>query len=71
MHVAIPAVTESNGVAWSPDGATMYYVDSGTQDLLAYDYDLATGKIGASRLLVHVDPHDGVPDGVIVDAEGV
>ncbi|MFD9127634.1 SMP-30/gluconolactonase/LRE family protein [Kitasatospora sp. NPDC059571] len=66
VHTVLPAVTISNGLDWSPDGATAYYADSPTRELRAYRYQ-------DGRLL---DPEpfaaftDGVPDGVAVDAEG-
>jgi sugar lactone lactonase YvrE len=63
-------VTESNGVGWSLDGQTMYYVDSGTPEILAFDYDLSSGRLGHRRTLVRFGDEDGEPDGLIVDAEG-
>ena len=56
-------------LAWSADGATMYYVDSGEQCLRAYPYDVTTGRIGDRRDLVVFAAADGIPDGLIVDAD--
>lgn len=61
-------VTESNGLAWSPDGRTMYYVDTGEPVIQAYDYDLESGSISRRRDLVRIDR--GLPDGLIVDSDG-
>jgi sugar lactone lactonase YvrE len=69
VHVVFTDVTESNGIAWSVDGRRMYYVDSGGQDLMAFDYDPADASVGNGRVLVHVDPDDGVPDGLVVDSD--
>jgi sugar lactone lactonase YvrE len=66
----IPSVTLSNGIGWSPDGTRMYYVDSGTHGLDVLDFDVAAGTFANRRRLVDVDPADGVPDGLAVDAEG-
>lgn len=48
----------------------MYYVDTGEGGLDVFDYDEATGEIGARRRLADVPPEVGVPDGLTVDAEG-
>jgi sugar lactone lactonase YvrE len=67
--VVLDGVTISNGIAWSPDGATAYYVDTTTHRIDAFDYSLATGLSGR-RPLVSVDPELGLPDGLTVDADG-
>ncbi|WP_436495002.1 SMP-30/gluconolactonase/LRE family protein [Actinokineospora sp. HUAS TT18] len=61
-------VTISNGLGWSPDGGTLYYADSPTQRVTAYDYDLDTGTISGARTFAAFD--DGVPDGLCVDRDG-
>jgi sugar lactone lactonase YvrE len=68
----LTGITESNGLGWSPDGATMYYIDSGEPALRvqAFDYDVAGGGIDAGRDLIRFVPQDGICDGLIVDAEG-
>lgn len=65
-------VTESNGLGWSPDGATMYYIDSGEPEprIRAFGFDLASGTLGEARDLVRFPGGGAVPDGLIVDAEG-
>ncbi|HWL43062.1 MAG TPA: SMP-30/gluconolactonase/LRE family protein [Ilumatobacter sp.] len=63
-------VTISNGLAWSADGATMYYVDTPTQQVRAFAYDVATGGLGDGRVFAEVDRADGEPDGITIDAEG-
>jgi sugar lactone lactonase YvrE len=68
VRVVLPEVTESNGVAWSGDGRRMLYVDSGTQDVLVFDYDPAGGTVTNGRTLFSIDERDGVPDGLVVDA---
>jgi len=61
-------VTVSNGLGWSPDGGTMYYVDSPTRQVVACDYDLVSGELGAWRPFATIEA--GFPDGLCVDAEG-
>ena len=63
-------VTISNGIAWSPDDTTMYYVDTTTRGIDAFDYDAETGTIAGRRRLATIEKSAGHPDGLIVDAEG-
>ena len=63
-------VAISNGLDWSLDGRTMYYVDTPTHRIDQFEFDPATGSISARRPFVVVDPRDGNPDGITVDAEG-
>ena len=61
----------SNGIAWSLDKTTMYYVDSPDRRVDAFDYDEATGEIGNRRVAVAVAREYGMPDGMTIDAEGM
>jgi sugar lactone lactonase YvrE len=67
--VMLTGVTISNGLAWSPDGSTAYYVDTPTHRIDAFDYDPVRG-LTARRTVVHVPETDGSPDGLTVDADG-
>lgn len=62
----------ANGLAFSPDGRTMYYSDShpSVQTIWACDYDLAAGTPGPRRVFVDMAPLPGRPDGAAVDVEG-
>jgi len=62
-------VTISNGIGWSPDRRTMYYVDSGPRTLSAYEVN-ETGEIGNGRVMLRLEASEGAPDGLCVDAEG-
>jgi sugar lactone lactonase YvrE len=73
IRAILEGVTESNGLGWSPDGSTFYYVDSGepVPRIRAFAFDADAGTLGTSRDLVSFDPGDGaVPDGLTIDAEG-
>jgi sugar lactone lactonase YvrE len=68
--VAIADTGIANGIGWSPDGAALYFIDSPLQRIDAYEFDPATGDLGARRTVATIDPDDGLPDGLTVDAEG-
>jgi sugar lactone lactonase YvrE len=61
-------LTLSNGLGWSPDGATLYHVDSVPGVVWTRAYDVASGAIGPRRELLRIT--DGTPDGLCVDADG-
>ncbi len=63
-------ITISNGMAWSPNGKTFYYIDTPTREVRAYDYDLDSGVIANSRVAVHMPESLGWPDGMTSDAQG-
>jgi len=68
---AVPGMTLSNGLGWSPDDTTMYLVDSLEYGLDAFDFDAASGSLSNRRRLITCDAEaDGIPDGMAVDAEG-
>tara|TARA_R110002111_G_scaffold53526_3_gene93002 strand:+ start:26 stop:565 length:540 start_codon:yes stop_codon:yes gene_type:complete len=59
----------ANGIGFSLDHKTIYYVDSVAHQIYAYDYDIDTGDISARRMLAPVKSPQ-VPDGLTVDADG-
>jgi sugar lactone lactonase YvrE len=63
-------VTISNGLAWSPDHKTLYYIDTPTREVRAFDYDVATGQIANSRIAIAVGESFGWPDGMTSDSDG-
>lgn len=71
VSVKIKGVSCSNGMAWSPDHATFYYIDTPTRQVTAYDYDISTGSINNKRTIITVPEEYGYPDGMTIDAEGM
>ncbi|MDB5267406.1 MAG: hypothetical protein JWP58_446 [Hymenobacter sp.] len=69
-HVMLRRVTNSNGIAWSLDQRTLYYIDTPTLAVQAFDYDNATGNIAHPRVVVRIPEGSGGPDGMTIDAEG-
>jgi sugar lactone lactonase YvrE len=69
-RVMLDDLTISNGLGWSPDGSTMYLVDSGPRVLHAFAFDGERGEIADGRVLLEVPESVGSPDGMTVDAAG-
>lgn len=79
LHRMADGVTVSNGLAWSPDGRTMYWTDTTSHTVFALDYDPDAGALSARRVFAQfprrpdgqsLDDYGGRPDGAAVDAEG-
>lgn len=63
----------SNGLAFSPDGHTLYHADTLRYVVHAYTYNAVSGELGDRRVFVQLEPTEtdqGRPDGAAVDAEG-
>jgi sugar lactone lactonase YvrE len=63
-------VTISNGLAWSPDYKTLYYIDTPSHEVKAFDYDLKNGTIGNMRVAFELSESLGHPDGMTSDTQG-
>jgi len=66
----LDGVTISNGLAWSHDGGTMYYIDTPTRRIDAFSFEPATGKIGDRRPFLTIPVGAGSPDGMTIDENG-
>lgn len=60
----------SNGLAWSPDGRTMFHTDSRGPWIDRYGFDPATGALSDQTRISDLDEATGRPDGGACDAEG-
>jgi sugar lactone lactonase YvrE len=70
IELVVGDTTLSNGLAWSPDGQSMYFIDSTTQRIDVFDFDGGDGSLANRRCLAEIAAADGMPDGMTVDAEG-
>jgi len=75
----VGAISVSNGLAWSPDGRTMYWSDTHSHCIFAFDFDPAAGSLSRQRVFARFPDkiagqdlagYGGRPDGAAVDAEG-
>jgi D-xylonolactonase len=69
-HVVDEGFHLANGLGFSPDDHTLYFTDTATRTIYAYDYDAATGGVKNRRVFVTVPSTEGLPDGMTVDSEG-
>ena len=63
-------LTISNGLAWSPDGRTMYHADTPALTINAFDFDAASGMPSKRRVFARFEAETDRPDGAAVDSEG-
>ncbi len=68
LHEAFGPVTNSNGIVWSADGKTVFYIDTPRKEVLAFDYD--DGHLRNLRSVVSTAHLDSSPDGMAIDAAG-
>jgi sugar lactone lactonase YvrE len=64
-------LTISNGMAWTEDNRTFYFIDTPTRQIKAYNFDLESGEIEFERIAVEIAEELGYPDGMCIDKEGM
>jgi sugar lactone lactonase YvrE len=69
IRTMLDSVSISNGIVWTKDKKTMYYNDTPTGTIQAFDYDDKTGAISNRRVAVKIPRGSGGPDGMTIDAE--
>jgi len=65
-HEVFGPVTTSNGIVWSADGRTVWYIDTPRREVLAFDYE--HGHLGNMRSAFATGHIDASPDGMAIDA---
>lgn len=73
LSLKVSGVTNSNGICWNADATKMFYIDTPTRNIRAYDYDLESSAISNSRVVVDTAAHgyNSSPDGMTIDADGM
>lgn len=69
VHRRLEDVTISNGIVWTRDAGTMYYIDSPTCRVDAFDFDPDTGGISNQRTAISIPQELGWPDGMAIDED--
>lgn len=67
-HVDGFAIT--NGPTWSLDGRTLYFTNTATRRIFAFDFDPVAGTLSNQRLWLTFNETEGSPDGMTTDANG-
>jgi sugar lactone lactonase YvrE len=62
-------VTVSNGLVWTKDARTMFYIDTPRKNVIAFDFDNSSGVISNERVAFVTTDYAGVPDGMTIDSE--
>jgi sugar lactone lactonase YvrE len=62
-------VTNSNGIVWARDGQTMYYIDTPSKKVRAFDFDVVMGSISQERVVWDTSEDESSPDGMTIDSE--
>ena len=67
----VEPVSISNGIVWTADSGTMYYIDTVPNTVRAYDYDIDTGNVSNERVAIEHQGGEGHFDGMSIDEEGM
>lgn len=70
LTMLLSDVTLSNGLDWNLSNDLLYYIDTTTECVDVFDYEIETGLISDRRMFADLRPAPGRPDGLTVDAEG-
>ena len=67
----LDSITISNGIVWTSDNKTMYYIDTPRGNIRAFDFDVNNSTISNERIVVDVPESLGYPDGMTIDEENM
>ncbi|WP_221564583.1 SMP-30/gluconolactonase/LRE family protein [Alkalihalobacillus sp. TS-13] len=71
IRTVLEGVSCSNGITWSPDEKYMYFIDTPTRKVVAYDFSITKGTISNPRDIIYIPETQGFPDGMTSDEEGM
>ena len=66
----LEGLTIANGLEWNEEATRFYYIDTPTQRVDAFDYDIASGRIENRRVAFDIPKEFGIPDGMARDRAG-
>ncbi|XP_053615605.1 regucalcin-like isoform X2 [Plodia interpunctella] len=73
-RVQLKPVTISNGLVWSLNNSVLYYIDSPTRKIEAFDFHLERGQISRRRTVLDITEYGynkAIPDGMTIDRDGM
>lgn len=70
VETVLEAVTISNGLAWTRDGGTLFYIDTPTRSIARFAFEMAGGTLGERTVHADTSGLSGSPDGMTIDADG-
>lgn len=65
----VDSISISNGIIWNSRNDRMYYIDTPTQKVIGFDFNLKSGEISNPSTAVIIPEELGFPDGMTIDAE--
>lgn len=71
VEIKIDKVTCSNGLVWNYKANIFYFIDTGSRQVMAYDYEQRSGEISNPRVVVAITELEGLPDGMTIDRNGM
>lgn len=71
LKKVVPNLSVPNGICWTSDNRTMYFIDTFDCNIKAFDYDLSSGSLSNERVAVYVKELGFFPDGMAIDSEGM
>ena len=71
VETKLNGISISNGLAWSPDNKRLYFIDSPTNKVNSYLFDLETGEITFEKTAITIPADMGMPDGMSIDMDGM
>ena len=71
VEVKIDHVTCSNGLVWNYKANIFYFIDTGSRQVMAYDFKQWSGEISNPRVVISISELEGLPDGMTIDRDGM
>ncbi len=71
IHPMLRDLTIPNGICWNAEATELYFIESATRVIAAFDFDNATGTISSQRTIIEIPDLWGYPDGMTIDSEGL